>query len=139
VGVLVEMAGEAVLVGIRSGKTPRIHDVLGGRRFGVFTSRAVARLAGLALPLAAGTELHGVMRVFLKRVEDILVTGLAGFRPDVLRTRLLRIGGDCNYPQNEQSNGVLILGMGLVDRECSVRAMTNPAALSDRTRICQRM
>jgi hypothetical protein len=49
----------------------------------MLASRPVAGFAGLPLPASARTGFYRVVRVLLKRDEDILVTGLAGLGPDI--------------------------------------------------------
>ena len=52
---------------------------------------------------------------------------------------LLRIGGTATIPKTSSAMVVLVLSMDLVDRDYSIRAMTNRAALSNGSRICKRM
>jgi hypothetical protein len=43
----------------------------------------MAALTCIVLPAALFVEINSLMRILLKSVEDILVTGLTGFRADI--------------------------------------------------------
>ena len=77
-GGLVQMAGEAELVGFGGLEFGRVADVGGGHRFGVFAAGSMARFAGFGLPAALLIGFHDLVRVLLKGVEDIFVASLAG-------------------------------------------------------------
>src|SRR5258708_2009306 len=82
------------------------------------------------------TSIHAVMRdriAQLLRVHFVDIKRRTGF------PRPLRIGGTATIPKTSDALVVLILSMDLVDRDYSIRAMTNRAALSHGIRICQRM
>src|SRR5271166_3991451 len=78
---LVQMAGEANLVGRRRVKLPRIADVVGRGPFGMHLSGAVTSFARAGLPSFFGVRLQPIMRAFDEAVVDVLVTDLASVRP----------------------------------------------------------
>src|SRR5437762_14383852 len=89
---LVEMALEAGFVHLGRRKLGRVPDQFGGSRFRVRAPGPVAGLAGFSRPAAFLVRFQYAVRALLDRVEEVLVTGLARFRPDVggSRGRLLR-------------------------------------------------
>ena len=136
---LIQMTRKTALVGLAA-------PSFAGLRISSAEADSTCLLAGpwhdshaLRLPSSLLVHVNDSVRILLKRCVDILVTRLAGLRPDVLRALLRTRWGPLAIPKASRTMVVLILRMGLVDRECSIRAMTNRAALSDRVRIRQRM
>ena len=91
-GRLVEVAGEAAVIGFPSWQLGRIADVGSGRGFGVLGPGSVAGFARPAFPAARLLSFHEVVRIFAESIEDVFVAGLAGLRSGV--TRRLSRGRD---------------------------------------------
>ena len=77
---LIKMAGETELVGFRRFEFRRVADIGGIHRFRVFTSRSVARFAGVVFETALLVGFYLVVRVLLKSVENVFVAALASCR-----------------------------------------------------------
>src|SRR5437762_6085539 len=80
---LVEMALEAGLVHLGRRKLGRVPDQFGGSRFSVRAPGPVAGFASLSGPAAFFLRFQYAVRALLDGVEEVFVTGLARFRPDV--------------------------------------------------------
>src|ERR1039457_4772758 len=78
------MADQAKLVGLRRPELGGLADIRRRHRFGVFAPRAVAAFARLAVEAAFLVGLHGVVRILLKRIEDVLMARLARIGTNVL-------------------------------------------------------
>ena len=78
VGGLIEMAGEAELVGGRGLQLGRLHDVRRAHGFGMLAARAMARFTGFGFKAAFLAGLDYLMRILLKGVENVFVATLAG-------------------------------------------------------------
>jgi hypothetical protein len=79
----VEVATHARFVRVDAGESTWIVDVFSRGGLPVLASGPVTRLTSLTFPAPAGTELYGVVRILLKSVKNVLVTGLAYLRPDI--------------------------------------------------------
>ena len=95
---LITMASEAGFVDSRGGQLRRVDDLLGRGRLDMRAGRSMTSLASIVFPAALLIEINRLMRILLKTVEDIFVTGLTRLRSDVgLRTcrgsRSLRLSG----------------------------------------------
>jgi hypothetical protein len=80
---LVAMAGEAGLVDSRRAQFRRVDDVIGCRRLDMRAGGPMATLASIVFPATLLIEINSFMRIFLKADENIFVTGLTGFGPDI--------------------------------------------------------
>ena len=80
---LVQMTGEADLIGGRSGELARITNIRRRCRRDVFLPRTMARFAGTSFEPASFLGFDGVMRALLKGVVYVAVAGLAHFRTDI--------------------------------------------------------
>ena len=79
VGGLVEMAGEAGLVGGRGGELGGIADESCVARAGVQRTHAVAGFTAASFESAFGGDLDDVVGTLQERIVDVFVAGLAGF------------------------------------------------------------
>jgi hypothetical protein len=96
----IQVTGKAELVRLGGAKLRRVAGVFCRCRFGVPAAGAVTRLAGLPQSAELFCSFDHMMRCLRKSCEDVLMTGLADFRSDVLRRgcglcRLLRIDQQC--------------------------------------------
>jgi len=92
VGGLIEMAGEAELVGLRGLELGGLPDIGGIHGFRVLASGAMAGLAGVVFKAAFLVLFHYLVGVFLEGVEDVFVAPLAGGRADEFRRLVVRWG-----------------------------------------------
>ena len=99
---LIQVAGKAGFISLRSSELRGVAYVLSRSGLDVFARRTVARLARMRCPSALLIHVYYGMRIFLKCGVDILMTCLAGLGSHVLR--LLRFGGDRSDPQTKKSN-----------------------------------
>lgn len=90
-GGLIQMTLETNLVRRGRLEPGGISNVGGAGGFGVAAGRAVAGFAGVSDGVVLRIGLRQIMRIVFEGVEEILVTGLANFRADILR-RFLRGG-----------------------------------------------
>jgi hypothetical protein len=91
VGGLIEVAGEADLVGFGGLELGRVQDIGSDGRIRVLASRTMAGFAGPGSPAVLISDVHLFMRVLLKGIEELLMAQLAGLGADVLLW--LRVGG----------------------------------------------
>src|ERR1035441_3844875 len=74
------MADQAKLIGLRRPQLGGLADIRRRHRFGVFAPRTMAGFARLAVEAAFLIGFHGVVRILLKRIEDVLVAPLGSAR-----------------------------------------------------------
>jgi hypothetical protein len=102
---LIQMAGKTAPIGPRSTEFRGVTYIVGGSRLRVLARRAMTGFARLCCSPSPLIHIHDGVRIFLKRNINILVTRLAGFRPDVFRGRLLRTHGGCSHSPGEKCDG----------------------------------
>src|ERR1035441_808671 len=86
------MADQAKLIALRRPQLGGLADIRRRHRFGVFAPRTMAGFARLAVEAAFLIGFHGVVRILLKRIEDVLVAPLARIGTDVLRRFVIGCG-----------------------------------------------
>ena len=98
---LIEMTFQARFVDRGGRKFSRVADVAGRDSLNMFASRSVARLTRAAFPTDPRFGFNGIVRAFHERVEDVLVTCLAGCGTYIVRGRTR---GDLRHPEEQRQS-----------------------------------